>query len=68
MLSDQKQDLHHKVASIYEDCWRRNPDMASQILPLVAFHYGRSRDNFKKLESLDEVTRHFFEAGAHSEG
>jgi len=68
MLIDQKQDLHHKIASIYEVAWKQNRAMSSQILPLIAFHYGRSRDNYNKLESLDEVSRYFFENGAYSEG
>jgi len=44
------------------------PNNLEQLLPLIAFHYGNSRDLAKKIESLDRVSEHYVDAGSYSEG
>jgi len=61
MLSEQKMELHHKIASKYEMLKQ------TQLLPLIAFHYGQSKDVAKKIESLDAVSAHYVETGCYSD-
>jgi len=55
-----------KIAAKYEH--NLNSNNKPQLLPLIAFHYGQSRDFNKKIESLNNVGEHFVETGSFPEG
>jgi len=67
MLTEQRQDIHYRIATKYQSQLEAGDKQASQLLPLIAYHYGQSKDFHKKIESLDKVSSHYVENGAYSE-
>lgn len=65
MLSDQKQEIHHAIASKYEG--NLTESNMGQLLPLIAYHYAQTKDVLKRIQSLDRASTHCVQAGSYSE-
>ena len=65
MLTDQKQEIHHTIASKYE--LNVNDHNQGQLLPLIAFHYAQTKDVLKKMQSLDRASASCVRTGSYSE-